>query len=86
MKSLTAQLLLAATIVVGSFAVATESKAAEWRWAKPLNQKPGSLLYTTNIRAKQKTTSSTVQSWGTSQNRYRTTLPRRTVIRGLWRR
>ena len=70
--------------LVVAFVIATgtsECSAAEWRWAKPLNEKPGSLLYTTNRsfkRSSQYTTSSTIRNYPnvpTKRNLPPTTLP-----------
>lgn len=64
-------LQVAAIALITCFAFSATSQtvsAAEWRWSKPLNQKPGSLLYTTNVS---KYRSSSRSGWNRTQTVYR---------------
>ena len=71
-------------ILLSGLALSPSTVSAEWQWAKPLNQKPGSLLYTTNVAFKTKT-----QSNGYSSRTHRNTAwrPAGRIFRGrLFRR
>ena len=60
------------TLVIAGIGVpASNAAATEWQWSKPINQKPGSLLYTTNVRAKQSSSSRSVltSTWYPSSQR-----------------
>lgn len=64
-------LLLGFAFLGGAAASPTEAANpnSSWAWAKPLNQKPGSLLYTTNVAAKTQSASrSSNRSYSTRQN------------------
>lgn len=44
-----------ALMSVGAASAQAANRNSSWGWAKPLNDKPGSLLYTSNVAFKQST-------------------------------
>ncbi|MEM8670004.1 MAG: hypothetical protein AAGG48_20930 [Planctomycetota bacterium] len=77
-KSVLAAVMVATLSVTGPIPSAEAGNS--WRWAKPLNQKPGSLFYSTNRRSK-----STQRPTSTRYLRYgsvRTVAPTRHVVVG----
>ena len=64
--------LLIAAAFLFLFSFAPTCNALEWGWAKPLNEKPGSLLYTTNRAFKRPSVSTHSYSPRYNNSSYRT--------------